>query len=89
MVKIMDTISTSTIKVEYLALSTVTRDLIPIRHLDLKLGNKLGIDKLDITEICYVHEDNQGCFKLAQLELVCMTPNPKFMESNITDLDHI
>ena len=56
------------------------RDLIPIRHLALELGNKLGIDKLDTTEICKttVHKDNQGCLKLAQLEPGRMTPRSKF-----------
>ena len=78
--KIQDTISTSTMEAEYCALSTGMRDLIPIKHLTLELGKKLGITRLETTGICKttVHEDNQGCLKLSKLEPGRMTPRSKF-----------
>ena len=77
---LQDTIATSTMEAEYNALSMGMRDLLPIQHLAVELSKRLGIEKLDTTKICktVVHEDNQGCLNLSQLDPGRMTPRSKF-----------
>ena len=78
--KMQDTIACSTMESEYTALSTGMRDLLPIRYLVIELVKKLGLESVATSNVCktIVHEDNQGCLKLATLEPGRMTPRSKF-----------
>jgi len=78
--RLQDTIATSTMEAEYNSLSMGMRDLLPIWHLAIEIGGRLGIDSLDTTNICRttIHEDNQGCLKLSQLDPGRMTPRSEF-----------
>ena len=78
--KMQDTIACSTMESEFNALSAGMRDLLPIRYLLLELCEKLVLGDMATSNVCktIVHEDNQGCLKLANLEPGRMTPRSKF-----------
>ena len=65
---------------EFNALSMGMRDLLPIRYLVIELCEKLELSDMATSHVCktIVHEDNQGCLKLANLEPGRMTPRSKF-----------
>jgi hypothetical protein len=72
----------STMMVEYIALSTAMRDLIPIKKaLALEVGNFMGLDDSKLAMVnakTVVHEDNNGTLKLANMEPGRNTPTSKF-----------
>ena len=78
--KMQDTIACSSMESEFQALSTGMRDLLPIRYLMLEFCEQLKLAEMDVAQVCKttVHEDNQGCLKLATLEPGRMTPRSKF-----------
>ena len=78
--KMQDTIACSSQESEYSALSMGMRDLLPIRYLMLEFCKQLQLTEIDVARVCKttVHEDNQGCLRLASLEPGRMTPRSKF-----------
>lgn len=77
--KLQDCIATSTQESEYSALSMALRSTIPL--LDLCKATMLGLKESTNQTIKFrttVHEDNQGCLKLAQMEPGRSTPRSKF-----------
>ena len=77
--KLQDCIATSTQEAEYAALSMALRQTIPI--LDICKAAMEGMKesgKQDLQFLTTVHEDNQGCLKLAQMEPGRSTPRSKF-----------
>ena len=68
----------STMEAEYVALSTALRDFIPMKELIIELSSAVGIEPSKISSIkSTVWEDNDGCQKLANLEMPRMTPRSK------------
>ena len=63
---------------EYVALSTALRDFIPMKELILELTKAVGLEseQLDLIKST-VWEDNEGCCKLANMEMPRMTPMSK------------
>ena len=60
------------------ALSTAFKDFIPTKELIVKLLNTVGLKTSKISSIkSTVWEDNEGCHKLANLEMPQMTPRSK------------
>ena len=55
---------------KYVALSTALRDFIPMKELIVKLLNAVGLEPSKIASIkSTVWENNEGCRKLANLEI--------------------
>ena len=76
--KLQTEIAMSTMEVEYIALSTVLKSLIPLKCLVKAISLAVGLDPQKISNIkTKVHEDNQGCAILANLEPLRMTPRSK------------
>ncbi len=82
--KLQDSISTSTMMAEYYALSTCMRDVLPLRELVKTVAKGLKLD-----ESCYtsfkttVHEDNNGCLTLCNLDPGQSTPRSKFYDVKV------
>jgi len=76
--KLQSDIATSTMEAEYNALSMAMRDLLPLRTVFGTIGNALGIGE-DVTSSfkTTVHEDNQGCLRLAKKKPGQYTPRSK------------
>ena len=67
-----------TMEAEYVALLTALRDFIPMKELIVELSSAVGIKPSKISSIkSTVWEDNDGCRKLANLEMPRMTPCSK------------
>ena len=83
--KMQDTIACSSMESEYSACAMGMRDLLPIRYLMLEFCEKLKLAEMDVSKVCttIVHEDNQGCLRLATLEPGRLTPRSNFMRSSI------
>ena len=63
---------------EYVSLSTALRDFIPMKELIVELSGAVSIEPSKISSIkSTVWEDNDGCQKLANLEMLRMTPRSK------------
>ena len=63
---------------EYVALSTALRDFIPMKELIIELSDAVGLKSEHLAAIkSTVWEDNDGCRKLANLEMPRMTPRSK------------
>ena len=81
---LQDSISTSTMMVEYYALSTAMREVLPLRDLVKRVGNALGLEHMCKTTFkCTDHEDNQACQTLANLEPGRQTPRSKFFDNKV------
>ena len=60
------------------ALSTALRDFIPMKELIIELSKAVGLSSKKVAAIkSTVWEDNEGCCKLANLEMPHMTPRSK------------
>jgi hypothetical protein len=71
-------IALSTIEAEYVALSTASKDLLPLVAVIRELSTAVGLEASFASRIhCKVHEDNVGALTLASLELRRMTPRSK------------
>eukprot|EP00804_Cyclotella_cryptica_P028871 CCRYP_008449-RA/>CCRYP_008449-RA protein AED:0.34 eAED:0.34 QI:0/0/0/0.5/1/1/2/0/327 len=71
-------IALSTMEAEYVALSTVCKDLLPVVAVIRELSAAVGLDSSFTSNIhCKVHEDNVGALTLARLEPRRMTPCSK------------
>ena len=76
--KLQTTIALSTMEAEYNALSTAMRDVIPFRNVVKAVGRATGIGEEALTHFdTTVHEDNNGCLTLANLEPGRITPRSK------------
>ena len=62
---------------EYIALSNLLQDLIPIQQLLDELTDKFDLQRDKKTCIARVWEDNEGALKLAKKEFPQTTPNSK------------
>jgi hypothetical protein len=72
-------IATSTMEAEYSALSTVIRDVLPIKMLATEISENVGLTQEPITHFrTTVWEDNAVALKLATLEPGRMTPRSKW-----------
>ena len=60
-------IALSTTEAEYIALSTATRELIPLRLTILEVSQTLGIPCSKLTLKCTLFEDNKGAEELAKV----------------------
>ena len=60
-------IALSTTEAEYIALSTATRDLIPMRLQMLEISKTLGIPCSKLTLKCMLFEDNKAAEELAKV----------------------
>ena len=65
-------------KVEYIALSTVLRDLIPLKRWVKIVTTAVGVNDSNNTIKTTVWEDNQGCVILANLEPPRMNSRSKY-----------
>jgi hypothetical protein len=71
-------IALSTMKAEYVALSTSCKDLFPLLNLIHELAGACGLPVRKNTNLhVKVHEDNVGALTLGQLEPRRMTPRSK------------
>jgi hypothetical protein len=77
--KLQTDIATSMMEAEYNALYIAMRDLIPILDIANEILTQIGLPKTGVTKRhkTVVHEDNQGCLKLAKLEPDRMTQRSK------------
>ena len=75
--KLQSEIETSTMHSEYIALSYGMRELIPVKRQVDELCQILNIRRDSSTEIVKVHEDNEGCMKLANSPETRITPQSK------------
>ena len=65
-------------EVEYVALSTACKDLLPLVSIIHELSPAVGLDDSFTSNIhCKVHEDNIGALTLGRLEPHRMTPHSK------------
>ena len=71
-------ISLSTMEAEYIALSTLCKDLFPIINILEEITSVLALPSSDSANIhVRIHEDNAGALALAKLEPARMTPRSK------------
>ena len=76
--KLQSSIALSTMEAEYNALSMAMRDLIPFRNVALSVAKAVGVDHEVLTTFrSTVHEDNDGCWTLANMEPGRVTPRSK------------
>ena len=76
--KLQGSIALSTMEAEYNALSSAMRDLLPFRNIVNSIASATGLDEDVLTEFqTTVHEDNNGCLTLANMEPGRITPRSK------------
>ena len=75
--KLQTEIATSTMHAEYVALSYGMRELLPTKRQINELCRALNLRRDESTDIVTVHEDNEGCLKLANSPLARVTPHSK------------
>ena len=76
--KLQTLIASSTMEAEYIAMSTVCRELIPLRDLIKEVAAALDVSNEDVASMhTTIWEDNVGALTLARMELPRMTPRSK------------
>ena len=76
--KLQTLIASSTMESEYIAMSTVCRELIPLRDLIKEVAEAVGVSHKDVVDMhTTIWEDNVGALTLANMELPRMTPRSK------------
>ena len=69
---------------EYYALSTCMREVLPLRELVKTVAQGLGLDESCYTQFqTTVHEDNDGCRTLCNLDPGQSTPRSKFYDVKV------
>jgi hypothetical protein len=75
--KLQTEIALSTCEAEYIALSTVMRELLPLRLLVKEVVESLQIERSELVKVSTVWEDNNACISVATLPYPNMTPRSK------------
>jgi len=76
--KLQTLIASSTMESEYIAMSTVCRELIPLQDLITEVAEHLGVPNDDVLSMhTTIWEDNVGALTLARMELPRMTHRSK------------